>query len=167
MIIIAILTCVLLITIVRRKPSFRKQANVLMIVALLMPLAVNALENINININANVEIDTIPRFCINTDECYRFEDGMTWEEWINSDYNEHNIQYFEQLNIIYDQKLVALGCSGGDLENYKVLQDIEGNVIEPSSTITPWENYRSDWISWLHSKPSGEYLFGGPGFSAC
>ena len=80
--------------IVLRKHT-RSKMLVLILLVSLLPLGAYALETITIDIDSKVEIDATKEFCyitgIYTDFLkvyYKYRDGMTWQEYLDSDYNK-------------------------------------------------------------------------------
>ena len=63
----------------------KKTFMILLIGSLFIPISVFALKQISINVESKITVEP-PVFYIG-DTKYRFDIGMTWDEWINSDYN--------------------------------------------------------------------------------
>ena len=64
----------------------KKTLGILLIGALIIPISVNALKQISISVDSKISIEPPPVFYIG-DTKYRFDSGMTWDEWLESDYN--------------------------------------------------------------------------------
>lgn len=73
---------------------------VLVFISLVMPISIQAIESIQIKVNADIEIVSNPQFCyfdfdartsngldFNKVQYYSYEEGMTWGEFVDSEYN--------------------------------------------------------------------------------
>lgn len=67
----------------------------ILIIGLLLPISIYAVEKLQINIESNVVISNNPKFCYTyngNSYYYEYEEGMTWGEYIDSDFNKGYIQ---------------------------------------------------------------------------
>ena len=123
---------------IQKKGSFKA---FMLIVALLICVVIGIVINDNSTRNENVEVLQLDIInSLNTDSpyvCYsiEYEEGMTWEEWIESEYNKfeftiaENEETFEEYVICFD-----VGYDG--IRDYKCsLKGYRGNVVSPSEII--------------------------------
>lgn len=112
--------------------SFKnKKYYCLVIISLLLPISIYAIEKIQINIDSNVIISSNPKFCYTYEGkkyYFEYEDGMTWGEYMNSDFNKG---YFE---IIDNSKLLVKRFT-----NISICPFI--NIIDNNSDINNTECY--------------------------
>ena len=76
------------VSIVVFSPFKNKKYYSLIIISLLLPISIYAIEKIQINIDSNVIISSNPKFCYTYEGknyYFEYEDGMTWDNYINSD----------------------------------------------------------------------------------
>lgn len=66
-----------------------KTLSILLIGVILLPISVYALKQLTINVDSKVTIAPPPHFYIG-DDLYKYDLGMTWGEWLESDYNTIN-----------------------------------------------------------------------------
>ncbi len=105
-ILLIIITCVVAFYFLKTK-NIKNSLKVLILGLILIPLATRALDTIEVTIDSHVEIETEGEFCYETyiDEgianettpsesytevkaLYKYRKGMTWEDYLNSDYNK-------------------------------------------------------------------------------
>ncbi len=95
--IVAILVIsIALLVLMIKVQMIRKVMMIVLAVMIAVPMIAKAIEKINITINTSVEVTKNPSFAIYLDEArtpvyYEYEEGMTWEEWFDSDYNVDDI----------------------------------------------------------------------------
>ena len=100
-----IITCVVAFYFLKTK-NIKNSLKVLILGLILIPLAARALDTIKVTIDSHVEIETEGEFCYIThineeiangttpseygpaEALYKYRKGMTWEEYLNSDYNK-------------------------------------------------------------------------------
>ena len=79
-----------------KKKEYTKYMVILLIISIFIPLSVYAICKCEINIKSKIRISNNPKFCYTyLDENYYFEfiNGMTWSEYIDSEFNKGYIQY--------------------------------------------------------------------------
>ena len=105
-ILLIIITCVVAFYFLKTK-NIKNSLKVLILGLILIPLATRAIETIKVTIDAHVEIEKPSEFCYITyinegiankttpskrytevKALYKYRKGMTWEEYLNSDYNK-------------------------------------------------------------------------------
>jgi len=155
-ILIIIIAIVIIITLI--KISIPKKKKIMIITLLLLiPISIKAIDKIAININSKVEIINIHEFCIDSDNnCYEFDEGMTWEEWLNSDYNKDQFNYEQDLGFIYNEES-SFDCGGPFASmNVKAIHDLDNNSVKKTDIIKNQYIYKTAWKNWLHNFITGE-----------
>ena len=121
-ILLIIITCVVAFYFLKTK-NIKNSLKVLILGLILIPLATRALDTIEVTIDSHVEIETEGEFCYETyiDEgiangttpsesytevkaLYKYRKGMTWEDYLNSDYNK----IIDSTTISYNNKQLNL-----------------------------------------------------------
>ena len=120
-ILLIIITCVVAFYFLKTK-NIKNSLKVLILGLILIPLATRALDTIKVTIDSHVEVEKTSEFCYETpiDEgivngtepsedypyvqaLYKYRKGMTWSEYLNSDYNKitdsTTISYYKRLNV--------------------------------------------------------------------
>ena len=120
-ILLILITCIVAIYFLKTK-NIKNSLKVLLLGLMLIPLTAKSLDSIKVSIDSHVEVEK-PSFCYYTsiDErivngtepseerykkvqaLYKYRKGMTWEEYLNSDYNKitdsTTISYYKLLNV--------------------------------------------------------------------
>ena len=118
-ILLILITCIVAIYFLKTK-NIKNSLKVLLLGLMLIPLTARSLDSIKVTIDSHVEVEKTSEFCYYTriDEgivngtehygndyvqaLYKYRKGMTWEEYLNSDYNKitdsTTISYYKQLN---------------------------------------------------------------------
>jgi hypothetical protein len=96
----------------------RKVMMIVLAVMIAVPMIAKAIEKINITINTNVEVTKNPSFAVYINDAkipvyYEYEEGMTWEEWYDSDYNVDDII----VDVFYSSEYEACIVANGDFNN--------------------------------------------------
>ncbi len=118
------------------------------------------------NLNNQGEITVVPlKFKLDGID-FNFEQGMTWGDWLNSDYNPYSHNGFSNdiLDIVYIDKSSYLCTWNHYLENYKVIYDGE-NKVSLTSQIENKKLYNAKWWSWPLT--GGTYGTGHEGEGMC
>ena len=118
-ILLIIITCVVAFYFLKTK-NIKNSLKVLLLGLMLIPLTARSLDSIKVTIDSHVEVEKPSEFCYytqNIDEdgtesseihpgvqaLYKYRKGMTWSEYLNSDYNKitdsTTISYYKQLNV--------------------------------------------------------------------
>ncbi len=89
---------VVLLVIMIKVRALRKAMMVVLALVMIMPAVAKAIEKLDITINTKAEVTTKPSFGVYTIESneptyYEYEEGMTWEEWLDSEYNTDDLSY--------------------------------------------------------------------------
>ena len=118
-ILLILITCIVAIYFLKTK-NIKNSLKVLLLGLMLIPLTAKSLDSIKVSIDSHVEVEK-PSFCYYTqiDEgivngtepsedypyvpaLYKYRKGMTWSEYLNSDYNKitdsTTISYYKRLN---------------------------------------------------------------------
>ena len=104
------LTIILIIQIILyflHEKNINKHSIMILIISLmLVPSITYALCKVDIQVSSQVEIEKIElnKFYLedywdNNKTEYSFEEGMTWRDWLDSDYNTNNISFVENINV--------------------------------------------------------------------
>ena len=115
-----IITCIVAFYFLKTK-NIKNSLKVLLLGLMLIPLTARSLDSIKVTIDSHVEVEKTSEFCYYTriDEgivngtehygndyvqaLYKYRKGMTWEEYLNSDYNKitdsTTISYYKRLNV--------------------------------------------------------------------
>ena len=119
-ILLIIITCFVAIYFLKTK-NIKNSLKVLLLGLMLIPLTARSLDSIKVTIDSHVEVEKPSEFCYETPinegivngtepseddtfvkALYKYRKGMTWEEYLNSDYNKitdsTTITYYKQLN---------------------------------------------------------------------
>ena len=117
-ILLIIITCVVAFYFLKTK-NIKNSLKVLLLGLMLIPLTARSLDSIKVTIDSHVEVEKPSEFCYETyiDEgivngtesskkhvqaLYKYRKGMTWEDYLNSDYNKitdsTTISYYKRLN---------------------------------------------------------------------
>lgn len=139
------------------KLSIPKKKKIMIITLLLLiPISIKAIDKITININSKVEIINIHKFCIDSDNnCYEFDEGMTWEEWLNSEYNKDFFNYEQDFGFIYTEES-SFECGGPYISmNIKAIFDLDNNSVKKTDIIKNQYTYKTAWKSWSHNSITG------------
>ena len=121
-ILLIIITCVVAFYFLKTK-NIKNSLKVLILGLILIPLATRALDTIEVTIDSHVEIETEGEFCYETNinegianettpsesytevkALYKYRKGMTWEDYLNSDYNKIT----DSTTITYNNKQLNL-----------------------------------------------------------
>ena len=76
----------------------KKMLSILLIILLLVPISVYAVKKLDVSIESKISIEQPTVFYIK-DKMYRFDAGMTWNDWLESSYNTNNaykLNYYER-----------------------------------------------------------------------
>ena len=119
-ILLILITCIVAIYFLKTK-NIKNSLKVLLLGLMLIPLTARSLDSIKVSIDSHVEVEK-PSFCYYTsiDEgivngtehsgshsvqaLYKYRKGMTWEEYLNSDYNKIT----DSTTITYDNKKIEM-----------------------------------------------------------
>ena len=147
-ILLIIITCVVSFYFLKEK-NIKNSLKVLILGLILIPLATRALDTIKVTIDSHVEIETEGEFCYKTEinegiangttpseyltevkALYKYRKGMTWEEYLNSDYNKIT----DSTTISYNNKKIKI-------KDYleQEIEDCKNNGVNPTSC--PIVNY--------------------------
>ena len=119
-ILLIIITCVVAFYFLKTK-NIKNSLKVLLLGLMLIPLTARSLDSIKVTIDSHVEVEKPSEFCYETyinegivngtepserytkvPALYKYRKGMTWSEYLNSDYNKitdsTTITYYKQLN---------------------------------------------------------------------
>ena len=119
-ILLIIITCVVAFYFLKTK-NIKNSLKVLLLGLMLIPLTARSLDSIKVTIDSHVEVEKTSEFCYytridegivngtesskrykNVQALYKYRKGMTWEEYLNSDYNKitdsTTISYYKLLN---------------------------------------------------------------------
>ena len=119
-ILLIIITCVVAFYFLKTR-NIKNSLKVLLLGLMLIPLTARSLDSIKVTIDSHVEVEKPSEFCYETPinegivngtepsedytfvkALYKYRKGMTWEEYLNSDYNKitdsTTISYYKQLN---------------------------------------------------------------------
>lgn len=121
-ILLIIITCVVAFYFLKTK-NIKNSLKVLLLGLMLIPLTARSLDSIKVTIDSHVEVEKSSEFCYYTyiDEgivngteflaiapgvqaLYKYRKGMTWEEYLNSDYNKIT----DSTTITYDNKKIEM-----------------------------------------------------------
>ncbi len=121
-ILLIIITCVVAFYFLKTK-NIKNSLKVLLLGLMLIPLTARSLDSIKVTIDSHVEVEKPSEFCYYTyiDEgivngteslkritevqtLYKYRKGMTWEEYLNSDYNKIT----DSTTITYDNKKIEM-----------------------------------------------------------
>ena len=121
-ILLIIITCVVAFYFLKTK-NIKNSLKVLLLGLMLIPLTARSLDSIKVTIDSHVEVEKSSEFCYYTyiDEgivngtefleiapgvqaLYKYRKGMTWEEYLNSDYNKIT----DSTTISYDNKKIEM-----------------------------------------------------------
>ena len=121
-ILLIIITCVVAFYFLKTK-NIKNSLKVLLLGLMLIPLTARSLDSIKVTIDSHVEVEKTSEFCYYTyiDEgivngtefferapgvqaLYKYRKGMTWEEYLNSDYNKIT----DSTTISYDNKKIEM-----------------------------------------------------------
>ena len=120
-ILLILITCIVAIYFLKTK-NIKNRLKVLLLGLMLIPLTARSLDSIKVSIDSHVEVEKPSEFCYPTSinegmvngtepserdtevqALYKYRKGMTWEEYLNSDYNKitdsTTISYYKQLNV--------------------------------------------------------------------
>ncbi len=87
---------------------------------------------------------------------YQYDAGMTWGQWVNSQYNGINAQYQPQLDIIYTQSN-GWACNWIiKLDNFYVIS-YNDTPVKSSDVINSTFNYKNDWDSCTYRYETSQY----------
>ena len=176
-ILLIIITCVVAFYFLKTK-NIKNSLKVLILGLILIPLATRALDTIEVTIDSHVEIETEGEFCYKTNinegianettpsesytevkALYKYRKGMTWEDYLNSDYNKIT----DSTTITYNNKQL-------NLKEYFTKYNKARQYIEEFNPIYIFEdkhNYDYTVYAFNHSLPSvlvynnGEYKYFG------
>ena len=119
-ILLILITCIVAIYFLKTK-NIKNSLKVLLLGLMLIPLTARSLDSIKVTIDSHVEVEKPSEFCYPTSinegmvngtepserdtevqALYKYRKGMTWEEYLNSDYNKitdsTTISYYKRLN---------------------------------------------------------------------
>ena len=121
-ILLILITCIVAIYFLKTK-NIKNSLKVLLLGLMLIPLTARSLDSIKVTIDSHVEVEKSSEFCYYTyiDEgivngtefleiapgvqaLYKYRKGMTWEEYLNSDYNKIT----DSTTISYDNKKIEM-----------------------------------------------------------
>ena len=121
-ILLILITCIVAIYFLKTK-NIKNSLKVLLLGLMLIPLTARSLDSIKVTIDSHVEVEKTSQFCYYTriDEgivngtepseihtkvqaLYKYRKGMTWEEYLNSDYNKIT----DSTTITYDNKKIEM-----------------------------------------------------------
>ena len=120
-ILLILITCIVAIYFLKTK-NIKNRLKVLLLGLMLIPLTARSLDSIKVTIDSHVEVEKPSEFCYHTSinggmvngtepserdtvvqALYKYRKGMTWEEYLNSDYNKitdsTTISYYKLLNV--------------------------------------------------------------------
>ena len=120
-ILLILITCIVAIYFLKTK-NIKNSLKVLLLGLMLIPLTARSLDSIKVTIDSHVEVEKTSEFCYytridegivngtesskrykNVQALYKYRKGMTWEEYLNSDYNKitdsTTISYYKLLNV--------------------------------------------------------------------
>ena len=120
-ILLILITCIVAIYFLKTK-NIKNRLKVLLLGLMLIPLTARSLDSIKVTIDSHVEVEKTSEFCYetpinegivngtesskrykNVQALYKYRKGMTWEEYLNSDYNKitdsTTISYYKLLNV--------------------------------------------------------------------
>ena len=120
-ILLILITCIVAIYFLKTK-NIKNRLKVLLLGLMLIPLTARSLDSIKVSIDSHVEVEKTSEFCYytridegivngtesskrykNVQALYKYRKGMTWEEYLNSDYNKitdsTTISYYKLLNV--------------------------------------------------------------------
>ena len=120
-------------------------------------------------VNYNTETGTVGEkqytFTLNG-ETYQYSNGMTWGEWINSEYNTIDAKYQEALDIIYTRRSAYACNSSLRLDNYDAI--INNNTFVKSTDIINGNiSYGKEWDSCMFRYSTSTYGTCYIGFGEC
>ena len=98
-----------------------KTLSILLIGVIILPISVYALKQLSISVESKVTIAPQPHFYIG-DDIYKYDLGMTWNEWLESDYNTINAS---KSNVVYYS-----GNSSNEIQYYYFENDEEGIIVD-------------------------------------
>ena len=149
-ILLIIITCVVAFYFLKTK-NIKNSLKVLILGLILIPLATRALDTIEVTIDSHVEVEKTSKFCYETyinegiangttpsesytevKALYKYRKGMTWEDYLNSDYNKiidsttisyNNKQlnfkdYINKVNKVYSKTWEPIYLFGSNMESY-------------------------------------------------
>ena len=121
-ILLIIITCVVAFYFLKTR-NIKNSLKVLLLGLMLIPLTARSLDSIKVTIDSHVEVEKPSEFCYETPinegivngtepsedytfvkALYKYRKGMTWEEYLNSDYNKIT----DSTTISYDNKKIEM-----------------------------------------------------------
>ena len=113
----------------------KNNAIILPILLLLIPLTIHALEKITIEVDAKIEIENIYRtgslhYCHSTNEQtidFMYEDGMTWDDFIKSDYYNQFDEHIQGIIEYTDEENQLIFSLDFGTTEYVTCSDEHGN----------------------------------------
>ena len=121
-ILLILITCIVAIYFLKTK-NIKNSLKVLLLGLMLIPLTARSLDSIKVTIDSHVEVEKTSEFCYytridegivngtesskrykNVQALYKYRKGMTWEEYLNSDYNKIT----DSTTITYDNKKIEM-----------------------------------------------------------
>ena len=149
-ILLILITCIVAFYFLKTK-NIKNSLKVLLLGLMLIPLATRALDTIEVTIDSHVEVEKTSKFCYETyinegiangttpsesytevKALYKYRKGMTWEDYLNSDYNKiidsitisyNNKQlnfkdYINKVNKVYSKTWEPIYLFGSNMESY-------------------------------------------------
>lgn len=165
---ILIIIVFIILTFLLVKKSISKLKIIMIIISLfLIPISIKAIDKISITIQSGIEIVNVYEFCLDNNNCYEYDDGMTWEEWLNSEYNNNQLFYNEYSDFIYvEYQSYACGLSS-IYENVNAIFDSDNNSIKKSDKIKNQHRYKLLWKNWLYDVTQETRTEPGDGIAMC
>ena len=83
-----------------------------------------------------------------------YDSGMTWGEWVDSDYNTHGWELHNDLGLIYSNTY-AVACSSYSIIHFYNTLEENGNIVNASDVINPHTKYNIQLKHISYSNSSG------------
>ncbi len=126
---------IVLLVIMVKVRALRKAMMVVLALVMIMPAVAKAIEKLDITINTKAEVTKNPSFGyykVDASEpiYYEYEEGMTWEDWYNSEYFDDNVYIF--LSGEEDYFKCEAGLIDGDCFQFEhTIKDSNNEQIRP------------------------------------